>query len=206
MLGHLILKELSVYLERKTYAPRVTVPSVQINTGALPLGAQESWRKVLTQSKNKAERESRRRGGNAWDNLNRWEVGPSRCSWSGESIVLCVGLCGGGQPLRAGWAEGCIPPSDCPKIRLESYAEARFYIAVWLVRTWKILTMKEIVEREARWHSYIYICELQIHHLVAVSSGQGQGTHRWTRWGKGTQESKWGCRHRSSLRLTAGIN
>lgn len=60
--------------------------------------------------------------------------------------------------------------------------------------------MKEIVEREARWHSYIYICGLQIHHLVAVSSGQGQGTHRWTRWGKGTQESKWGCRHRSSLR------
>lgn len=45
-----------MYLERKTYALRVTAPSVQINTGALPLGAQESWRKVLTQSKNKAER------------------------------------------------------------------------------------------------------------------------------------------------------
>lgn len=51
-----------MYLERKTYAPWVTAPSVQINTGALPLGAQESWRKVLTQSKNKAERERAREG------------------------------------------------------------------------------------------------------------------------------------------------
>lgn len=35
---------------------------------------------------------------------------------------------------------------------------------------------------------------------MAVSSGQGQGTHRWTRWGEGDSKSKWGRRHRSSLR------
>lgn len=110
MLGRLILKGLSVYLERKTYAPRVTAPSVQINTGALPLGAQESWRKVLTQSKNKAERESPRRRGNAWDNLNRWEVGPSRCSCSGESIVLCVGLWGGCSYLELEERKGVFHP------------------------------------------------------------------------------------------------
>lgn len=44
MLGCLILKELSVYLERKTYVPRVTVPSARINTGVLLMGAYESWR------------------------------------------------------------------------------------------------------------------------------------------------------------------
>lgn len=58
MLGCLIPKELSGYLERKTYVPRVTVPSAQINTGVLLPGAQESWRKVLIQSKNRVEKES----------------------------------------------------------------------------------------------------------------------------------------------------
>lgn len=47
-----------MYLERKTYGPRVTVPSVQINTGVLPPGAHESWGRALTQSKNKVEEES----------------------------------------------------------------------------------------------------------------------------------------------------